>query len=144
MNAKKIATLADTYRQRIGDAVANGDPIPVIESVFSLEVQKKLRKRYPDQVGDILDDLAERQEAAQEAIEALDRSVDMLELIGKLLMQAERLVAIEADLANTDELGPLVPETASAPADDAHHENAGDEDDDSDDGEDEPDDGEEE
>lgn len=129
MNANKIAKLADKYRQAIGDAVANGEPLPAVEAVFSLEVQKQLRKRYPHQVSDLLEDLAERQEAAQEAIEALDSTVDMLELLGKLLFQAEALVQMQAELADSNETEPLVPDDTGDDDDD--------EGDDSDDGEEE-------
>ncbi len=113
MNASKIAKLADKYRQAIGDAVANGDPIPAVEAVFPLDVQKQLRKRYPHQVGDLLDDLTERAEGAQEAIEALDSTVDMLELLGGLLRQAEILVELQAEANDSDEPQPLVPETVT-------------------------------
>lgn len=113
MNAKKLIKLSDRFRQAIGDAIADGEPLPMVDAIFPPALRKQLRKRYPHQVIDLLDDLQAQRDAAQEAIDELDMTVDTLEMFARLLERAEHLQALEGDLAGIPEGGelpPLVPD----------------------------------
>lgn len=113
MNAKQLIKLSDRFRQAIGDAIADGEPLPMVDAIFPPALRKRLGKRYPHQVVDLLDDLQAQRDAAQEAIDELDVTVDTLEMFGRLLERAERLQRLEGEIAGLqdgDELPPLIPD----------------------------------
>jgi hypothetical protein len=110
MNAKRLLKLVDRFNDLVGEAVAEGEPLPMIDGVFPPEVRKHVARRYPPQVGDLLDELQERRDAAQEAIDDLDTTCAMIECVARLLDRAEVLQQLQGDLEGGDTLPPLLPE----------------------------------